>query len=227
MTFQSTIVSGQAYGVPGEISFDNFMRVKPYVLNSASAAYNIVGATAYTVSSEGVAAAGGLGSFAGILVDPKAYNTADLNPSATLANGVTAELATSGEFWVKLPAAAAIGDLVTYNTTTGALGSVPALASGTGSISTTTLTVSAVNSGSAPFQVGQTVYGPNIAPNTVITAILTGTGGVGTYTVNNSQTAASGAVSAAGAAPSGSALVPNGVVSYFTVAGAGLANIKL
>ena len=59
----------------------------------------------------------------------------------------------------------------------------------TGSISGTTLTVSAVTSGT--LYVGQTVQGTSIAANTMITALGTGTGGTGTYTVSSSQTVAS------------------------------------
>ena len=59
----------------------------------------------------------------------------------------------------------------------------------TGSISGTTLTVSAVTSGT--LTVGQTVQGTGVAVNTMITALGTGTGGTGTYTVSTSQTVAS------------------------------------
>ena len=62
---------------------------------------------------------------------------------------------------------------------------------GTGSIATssTTLTISAVSSGL--LFVGCVISGTNVTPGTYITAILTGTGGVGTYTVSVSQTATS------------------------------------
>ena len=60
---------------------------------------------------------------------------------------------------------------------------------GTGSISGTTLTVTAVTSGS--FAVGDPVTGTGVTANTYITALGTGTGGVGTYTVNTSQTVSS------------------------------------
>jgi hypothetical protein len=65
----------------------------------------------------------------------------------------------------------------------------PSAATFTGSISTTTLTVTSVLSGT--IAVGQAIFGNNISQNTVITALGTGTGGVGTYTVSNSQTTAS------------------------------------
>ncbi|MBU6151501.1 MAG: hypothetical protein KGR25_08625, partial [Chloroflexi bacterium] len=52
----------------------------------------------------------------------------------------------------------------------------------TGTISSTTLTVSAVTSGT--IAVGQTITGTGVTANTVITALGTGTGGTGTYTVS-------------------------------------------
>jgi len=70
-----------------------------------------------------------------------------------------------------------------YRTDVGAGGAVV-----TGAISGTTLTVSAVASGTVA--VGQSVGGAS--SGTYITALGTGTGGTGTYTVNNSQTVASG-----------------------------------
>lgn len=59
----------------------------------------------------------------------------------------------------------------------------------TASITGTTMTVSAVASGT--LYVGQTVQGTGVTANTVITALGSGTGGVGTYTVSNSQTVVS------------------------------------
>ena len=55
----------------------------------------------------------------------------------------------------------------------------------TGSISSTTLTITAVNAGA--LQVGSVIEGTGIAVGTTITALGTGTGGVGTYTVNIAQ----------------------------------------
>ena len=59
----------------------------------------------------------------------------------------------------------------------------------TGSISGTTLTVTAVTSGT--LYVGQTIQGSTVTAETIITALGTGSGGAGTYTVNNSQTVTS------------------------------------
>ena len=67
-------------------------------------------------------------------------------------------------------------------------------ASFTGSISGTTLTVTAVSSGG--LGVGQLINGTGVTSGTVVTALGTGTGGTGTYTVNNSQTISSGSITA-------------------------------
>jgi hypothetical protein len=62
----------------------------------------------------------------------------------------------------------------------------------TASISTTTLTVTAVASGT--LTVGSPIYGTGVTAGTYITALGTGTGGVGTYTVSASQTVTSRAI---------------------------------
>lgn len=64
----------------------------------------------------------------------------------------------------------------------------------TGSITATTLTVTAVTSGT--LAVGDYLYGAGILIGTRITALGTGSGGTGTYTVNSSQTVASESIKA-------------------------------
>jgi len=59
----------------------------------------------------------------------------------------------------------------------------------TASMSGTTMTVTAVSSGT--LFVGQTIQGAGITTQTIITALGTGSGGAGTYTINNSQTVVS------------------------------------
>ena len=59
----------------------------------------------------------------------------------------------------------------------------------TGSTSGTTLTVSAVSSGT--LHAGMTITNSSLSAKTVITALGTGTGGAGTYTISNSQTVGS------------------------------------
>lgn len=70
----------------------------------------------------------------------------------------------------------------------------------TGSIATTTLTVSAVANGA--LGIGTPISGAGVTAGTVITALGTGVGKTGTYTVNNSQTVSSEAMTATEIFPS-------------------------
>ena len=67
----------------------------------------------------------------------------------------------------------------------------------TGSMSGTTLTVTALGQG-APIAIGMYVDGSSVTDGTYITAYGTGTGGTGTYTINQSVTASSTAMTAHG-----------------------------
>lgn len=88
----------------------------------------------------------------------------------------------------------------------------------TGSISGTTLTVTAVTTG--VLYPGQLITGTGIASNTIITGYISGTGSTGTYTVNNSQTVGSIAISGTGTA-TGTATVTNGVLTQIQITYAG------
>lgn len=79
----------------------------------------------------------------------------------------------------------------------GKISKASSAASVTASIAGTTMTVTAVGSGT--LSVGQTLSGSGVTSGTTITANGTGTGGTGTYTVSVSQTASSTTVTAAGA----------------------------
>ena len=92
----------------------------------------------------------------------------------------------------------------------------PSAATFTGSISTTTLTVSSVLSGT--IAVGQAIFGNGIAQNTVITALGTGTGGTGTYTVSDSQTVASTTINSVSPPAQFTASVSAGVMSVTAIA---------
>jgi hypothetical protein len=89
----------------------------------------------------------------------------------------------------------------------------------TGAIAGTTLTVSAVASGS--LYPGQTLTGVNVTAGTVITAFGSGVGGTGTYTVSPSQSAASAAITATaqigGVAIQMMGGVNNGIIENITV----------
>lgn len=65
-----------------------------------------------------------------------------------------------------------------------------------GAIAASTLTVSALDDGSAPIAVGQVVGGSGVTAGTRIIALGSGTGGVGTYVVAPEQMVASGPLAA-------------------------------
>lgn len=77
---------------------------------------------------------------------------------------------------------------------TGLNGTLPTAGVVTGSISGTTLTVTAVTSGA--LQVGNVLSGTGVTAGTKITGFLMGTGGIGTYTVSVSQTVTSTTITA-------------------------------
>ena len=100
-----------------------------------------------------------------------------------------------------------------------AQGYISTATSFTGSIATTTLTVTQV-SGAQNLAVGQNILGPGVAAGTVITALGTGTGGVGTYTISVSQTVASSALAARQMFTIGQVVQPQGPkLQFFTVNG--------
>jgi hypothetical protein len=141
MAFQSSIGPTQGFGVPGELFTNRPWDGYSYTINSVSAAYNIIGATAVTQqAAEGYVAAGQGAStssvFAGIIAMPKDYAlySGTFTPTLTVANQSLITAVVEGTMIVTLPAAAAIGDYVVYNTTTGALSTIAPgadLASGT------------------------------------------------------------------------------------------------
>lgn len=208
---QTSVTIYNALGIPGDIAFDGPMRARAYNLFS-NGTPNVVG-YAYTVSSganpnpataagnAGTATVGGSGIFAGILINPKEYPG---RGNATIGGALAStlilpdysigDLMTLGEIFVNLPGPANVGDLITYDPATGALNSIAPTVNFTGSMSTTTLTVTAVTQGQ--LAVGQQIAGAGITPGTYITALGTGKGYTGTYTINNSQTVSSEAMSA-------------------------------
>ncbi|MEK7752212.1 MAG: hypothetical protein AAB654_09875, partial [Acidobacteriota bacterium] len=112
------------------------------------------------------------------------------------ATGVTGDVFSEiwyvhNEDYLSSSADASSGGTTAATSTIGAGGITGSISSfvGTGSIAATTLTITAVTSGT--LSVGKVISGTNVTSGTYITAILTGTGGVGTYTVSYSQTVAS------------------------------------
>jgi hypothetical protein len=134
MGFQQAVAINQGFGVPGEQYTDSPWRAQTFTIQSADADDNIIGATMCSITAQGICAAGNTGGvlpFAGLLVDPKdialfGINGNPLAPTLTVPNNTIVECATMGTFIVTLPAAAAIGDYVIYDNTTGAISTLPA-----------------------------------------------------------------------------------------------------
>ena len=82
----------------------------------------------------------------------------------------------------------------------------------TGSISDTTLTVTAAPADGSSLQIGQTISGKGVTTGTQITGLLKATGGVGTYTVSISQTVLSEVLAATSPLILDVAVSPTGVV---------------
>ena len=141
MSFQSSVFINMGFGVPGELFTDSPYTAQPFTINSASAAYNIIGATCATITSQGFcqAGAGGTLGFAGFLVNPLSqalFGTGGqpLAPTLTINNFDIVPCLTMGVIIVQLPAAANIGDYVVFDNTTGAISTIAPttpLASGT------------------------------------------------------------------------------------------------
>lgn len=197
MGFQSVVNVQYAFGVPGALYDDSPVRAAPWELVSANAAYNIIGATAFTAVSadpgngqaSGVAQAGGSGQFVGILSNTKVYATSGttagaLNPTLTLPNYFIGELVSMGHLIVTLPGPANVGDLVAYDSITGALSTYSPSTSFTGAIASGgVLTVSAITAGL--IQPGMVLTSANgDATGVVVEGYGTGLGGVGTYNTN-------------------------------------------
>ena len=99
-------------------------------------------------------------------------------------------------------------------------GSTATAAVVTGSIASTTLTVSAWTSGT--LRIGQPITGTGVTANTVITALGTGTGQVGTYTVDISQTVTSTTITAS--VPDANRTIATGQADAFKSHSHGLRN---
>lgn len=133
MAFQTSLNQTYAFGVIGELDNTGPTRVSSRIMNS-SGTPNVVG-YAFTRSNTtdictvGGAITNGSTVFGGILVMPKAYasygtSAGTLVPTLTLPDNAQGEFLEMGAIVVALTTACNIGDLVTYNLTTGALGSV-------------------------------------------------------------------------------------------------------
>lgn len=130
---QTTVNINYGFGVIGEVIQDGPTRASSRIVNSSGTA-NVIG-YAYTRSNTtdictvGGAITNGSTVFGGILCNPKEYasygtTSGTLQPTLTVPDNWQGDFLEMGTIVVTLTTAANIGDLVTYNLTTGALGAV-------------------------------------------------------------------------------------------------------
>lgn len=209
---QSAIAFVTGFGVQGEIIYDGPVRAAAWQLISTPAT-NVIGARGCTVVSGpagsqgdvcGVAAAGGTGVFAGIIANPKTYANFSGNLAATLTlpDDTIAELVTMGQMLIFSTTASNIGDNVVFDTTSGALSTIPSAVSFTASFATNVMTVT-VAPGAGAIGVGSLIAAAGVAPGTYVVS------GTGPYTLSTSPgTIAAEAVTATGFAGTGKQFVP-------------------
>jgi hypothetical protein len=128
---QSVVNNQLASVMPGAPYLDGPVQAAGWQLES-SGIPNIIGATAFTATSEGLAAAGGTNSFAGILANSKVYASygtsggGPLSPTMTLADGAVGELVTMHTgLAVTVTTSWNIGDKLVFLNSTGALSTLP------------------------------------------------------------------------------------------------------
>lgn len=242
MTIQSSVASKMGFGVVGEEFLAGPRRAQPGIIDSVGTtpAFNRVGRAFTAVAgSDGHCIVGGaIGEgtpFFGILANPKLY---PLRGTAgdTLAANLDLPQYSGGEFVqetpgliVALDAAAKVGDLVDFDTTTGVLTPRASANSFTGIIAVTTgvLTVSGFVAGGAPIVVGSPLHGATVPPGTYVTGLGTGLGGNGTYTTNIATAVGSSAMSTDSTPAAGKANIPGGKVTRYNTSGAGNAVIAI
>ena len=130
-------------GIPGEVATDVPVNAVVRLIHSGGVNPNVFG-YAYTETTYATpggtnqtpqsATVGGTGVFAGILLQPKTASsvggtTGALSTTFNLLEDSYGTLGNQGAFFVSLPAAAAIGDHVVYDNTTGALATIAPAAS--------------------------------------------------------------------------------------------------
>lgn len=131
MPFQSAPVRQfLTTGLPGEVSNVGPIFSKNWIVQSTDlSGQNPIG-YAYTSLVDGIANPGGDGnvaSFVGILGRPKEYvlqgdNTGTLTPTYYLQDNEVGTLFTTAEMWIELTTVATVGDSLSYNIATGAIG---------------------------------------------------------------------------------------------------------
>lgn len=175
-------------------------RARGYGLVSCGSGYTSVPTVVFGSPGSGAVATVGINrTITGLSVNSGGSNYSQEIPTINLSNSSVYPIAT-----VTGNSVSAVGSFTSGMTTTNTYQSVSVggyknfaqtkEAVVTGSISDTTLNVTAVTSGT--LEVGQIITGTGISDGTRITALGTGSGGTGTYTVSISQTVSSTTIQA-------------------------------
>lgn len=120
MAIPYTAINELVSGIPGEQAFDGPTRALSALLDSATQANNVFG-RAFTYNDKSVESvqAGGTGTFAGLMINPKIY----LIEVEYALNGTSAEFGFMGEWYVELSTTGGVvGDPIYFVNATGALG---------------------------------------------------------------------------------------------------------
>lgn len=136
MPFQSTVRTGQGFGVVGEVLNDGPLRAQPYQIDPAAVAADCVVGRMFSVNiatgrvvpgSAAAAPVQGTNALVGILANPKVYAAAGtqaggtLAPTLLLTPGTNGEFVTMGFIVLEVTGPAVVGDSLEYNLTTGAI----------------------------------------------------------------------------------------------------------
>lgn len=141
MAFQSTVNQLLAFAVVGELLRDGPTRASSLIVNSSGAA-NTIGYAFTKSNSTNIASVGGTIAsgtvWAGILANPKVYasngtTAGTLTPTLNIPDNAQASFVYEGLIAVVSTNGGNIGDLLVYDTTTGAISTV---AAGSGSAGT-------------------------------------------------------------------------------------------
>lgn len=232
MVGQQSVNIEMAAGFPGQPYLSGPHRAQPGTIVSAGTSQpNYVG-YAYTYSSDGNCVIGGTGNFYGILINPQNYPLYGTS-SGPLAPTLALPQYSPGEFmydttgiWVELGAAAAVGQDVYFDQTTGAISSgastAPASGAQRAAFASNVMTVSLAPAGMPAIGVGTKVVTAD-GQSTSVTSLGSGTGGNGTYNVGTVTDHAAQAFSLSGAAaPAGKTKIVGWEVLRFTLSAAGL-----
>lgn len=117
MPFQNTVNIKQALGQPGDFYDAAPRRVTVYKLTGIDRTTPCVGRV-FTLDASGEPQLGGVGAFAGLLVNPKSLANQGMDGQAA-SQGINAELADMGRVIVTTSGPALPGQAVLYDTATG------------------------------------------------------------------------------------------------------------